>query len=332
MLEQVADSSNLYVKLINDGSSLQNTLKEALSTYEPGADVTIDYSTESNYYLDDSKNIFETLHQILEDLKIPAENVTFYTGNLVIYRAYERFKVLFQGIKPFKKVDFKDFWLQHTVEMHTDYSKNYSDKLKPKHFSCLNGAERSHRIMALEHIVKHNLFPNSVCSFVWKGMSIDGHKTVDSIFSHTKQPKDFYKVFDDTYYDLITETNTGMDNPHEWFLDVFFTEKIWRSIYYKRPFILIGNHRSLAHLKEMGFKTFDGILFDESYDEESDHKTRINKALKENKRVVQEVTLEELHNIMQSQEMADILQHNYKKINNIAKQDIITVSTLKNTE
>ena len=58
----------------------------------------------------------------------------------------------------------------------------------------------------------------------------------------------------------------------------------------------------------------------------------IRKALKENKRVVQEVTLEELHNIMQSQEMADILQHNYKKINNIAKQDIITVSTLKNTE
>ena len=332
MLEQVADSSNLYVKLINDGSSLQDKLKDALSIYEPGLDVTIDYSTESNYYLDHSKNIYEALHQILEDLKIPAENVSFYTGNLVNNRAYERFKEHFQGIKPLKVAGFKDYWLKKTVEMHTDYSKNYNNRLKPKHFSCLNGAEREHRIMALEYIIKHNLFPSGICSFVWKGMSVDGHETVRSINSHTNQPKEFYQVFDDTYYDLITETNTGMLNPHEWFDDVFFTEKIWRSIYYKRPFLLIGNYKSSYYLKQMGFKTFDGILFDESYDTESDHKTRIYKVLEENKRVVQKLQLSELHDIMQSQEMADILQHNYEKINNMAKQDIITVSTLKNTE
>jgi hypothetical protein len=332
MLEQVADSSNLNVKLINDGSSLENKLIQSLKDYTPGLEVIIDYSTESNYYIDKHDNILIRIHEILDELEIPAENVSLYTGSLVIDRAYERFKELFQSIKPLKNVAFKDFWLKQTVKVHTDYSQNYNSNPKPIHFSCLNGAERDHRIYTLEYLIEHNLFTSGVCTFVWKGISVDGKQTVRGILSHGPQAEEFYKVFDDTYYDFITETNTGLNYPHTWWQDVFFTEKTWRSIYYKRPFILQGNYKSLHYLKQLGFKTFDGILFDESYDNEPDHKTRIFKTLDENKRVVQQLSLSDLHEIMMSQEMADILQHNYEMINNMAKQDIITVSTLKNTE
>lgn len=310
------DSSNLYVTLKNDGTPLKSQLASALQAYQPGTDVEIDYSTESNYYLDDNDNFLYCLHEIIENAGIPAENVTLYTGNLIIDRAYNGFKEHFQGIKPFKKVEYKDFWLQQTIKMHTDYSENYGKGVKPKYFCSLNGACREHREMTYDYLHRHNMLDKGVCSFVWKGISVDGLE--DSAgYKHTVQPDDFYKIFDDTYYELITETNTGFLCPHDWFEDMFFTEKLWRSIYYKRPFLLIGNYQALKHLKEMGFETFDGLLFDESYDNESNHEIRINRVLQENKRIVDNYSLQQLHDIVNSPEMARILDNNYNKINRI---------------
>ena len=263
--------SKLYVEILNDGKPLTPRLEAQLTKCDSNTQVVIDYSTESNSYFDSSKNIFKTIHEIVENAKIKPENVTLYTGNLVVYRAYSRFLTHFQGIKPFKKVEYKDFWLRQTVEMHKEYVETNTDIIKPKYYSSLNRACRPHREMAREYLMYNDLLDKGICSFIWIGESADGISDTNDYFHYVKEnTKDFNSVFDNTYYDLITETNTGLESP-DWFLDVFFTEKLWRSIYYKRPFLLIGNYRSLHYLKEMGFKTFDGVLFDESYDEEADH-------------------------------------------------------------
>ena len=282
--------SNLYVEILNDGKPLTPRLEEQLTKCDSDTQIVLDYSTESNFYFDSSKNIFKTIHEIVENAKIKPENVTLYTGNLVVYRAYSRFLTQFQGIKP-------------------------------KYYSSLNRACRPHREMTRQYLMYNDLLDKGICSFIWIGESADGISATNDYFHYVKEnSKNFNTVFDNTYYDLITETNTGLESP-DWFLDVFFTEKVWRSIYYKRPFLLIGNHRALYHLHDMGFKTFDGILFDESYDEESDHLTRIEKVLQENKRIIQTKSLEDLHTIANSKEMCEILEHNYKKINNIAKHN-----------
>ena len=70
----------------------------------------------------------------------------------------------------------------------------------------------------------------------------------------------------------------------------------------------------------MGFKTFNGLLFDEHYDNIPDNDSRIQAVLKENKQIVENMSLTELDHIIHSKEMADILQHNYEKINTIATQ------------
>jgi hypothetical protein len=54
------------------------------------------------------------------------------------------------------------------------------------------------------------------------------------------------------------------------------TEKIFKPIVAKRPFILVGAPGNLAYLKSYGFKTFNAWI-DESYDEEQDHYIRIEK-------------------------------------------------------
>jgi hypothetical protein len=53
------------------------------------------------------------------------------------------------------------------------------------------------------------------------------------------------------------------------------TEKIFKPIVSKRPFILVGAPGNLAYLKSYGFKTFDQWI-DESYDNELDPDKRIS--------------------------------------------------------
>ena len=45
------------------------------------------------------------------------------------------------------------------------------------------------------------------------------------------------------------------------------------------PFVILGNRLSLLKVRQLGFKTFDGLI-DESYDKESDPELRYNLVLK----------------------------------------------------
>ena len=64
----------------------------------------------------------------------------------------------------------------------------------------------------------------------------------------------------------------------------FLTEKTFKAIAYKLPFIMIGQPFNLEHLRSLGYKTFDGII-DESYDTITDHNTRLDKILSEIERI-----------------------------------------------
>ena len=63
------------------------------------------------------------------------------------------------------------------------------------------------------------------------------------------------------------------------------------------PFFEVGNPHTLKKLKELGFKTFDRI-WDESYDNELDLNTRIEKIISEVKKLTN-ISLEELHEKIQ---------------------------------
>lgn len=82
-------------------------------------------------------------------------------------------------------------------------------------------------------------------------------------YSSADVPDYFYKCF----FNVVTETNFYDDKLH-------LTEKIFKPIVIKRPFILVGSPGNLAYLKSYGFETFDKWI-DESYDLESDPDTRL---------------------------------------------------------
>lgn len=64
----------------------------------------------------------------------------------------------------------------------------------------------------------------------------------------------------------------------------FITEKTYRTIFYKKPFLLISQHNALKILRQEGFKTFSPFI-DESYDEIEDYELRLQAVIAETKRL-----------------------------------------------
>ena len=97
------------------------------------------------------------------------------------------------------------------------------------------------------------------------------------------------------------------------------TEKIFKPIACRRPFILVAAPGNLAYLKSYGFKSFDRWI-DESYDQEYDHDKRLEKIVIEIRKISSLNTseLKIMHN-----EMQDVLQHNYRHFYGNFKQILI---------
>jgi hypothetical protein len=86
------------------------------------------------------------------------------------------------------------------------------------------------------------------------------------------------------------------------------TEKIFKPIVARRPFILAAAPGNLAYLKSYGFRTFDQWI-DESYDLETDHYIRIEKITEEIKKLCEltPAALKQMH-----QEMQEVLEYNFQ--------------------
>jgi hypothetical protein len=77
----------------------------------------------------------------------------------------------------------------------------------------------------------------------------------------------------DAFWHVVTETVFYYDKLH-------LTEKIFKPIVSKQPFLLLAAPGNLEYLRSYGFKTFEGII-DESYDNIQDHDARIESVVRQ---------------------------------------------------
>jgi hypothetical protein len=77
--------------------------------------------------------------------------------------------------------------------------------------------------------------------------------------------------YNNTYFSIAAESR--FEHP-----GVFITEKTFKPIAYYHPFVVVGQPGTLAHLKSIGFETYNN-LFNESYDNELDHTKRMSKVI-----------------------------------------------------
>ncbi len=179
-------------------------------------------------------------------------------------------------------------WFQTTSYFYKNVRPSILHDLTPYKnkllmFDALLGRKKPHREFAYNYIASNNIkdqgivtyfgentsevFTNDHSNWLWEH---DGLEADDAIH-WTVQLVTYYgyrmslsqvvplAIYNKTAYSLVAETN--FDNDY-----VFFTEKTVKPILGRRLFILLSHQHALKRLRDLGFKTFDGII-DESYDD-----------------------------------------------------------------
>lgn len=179
------------------------------------------------------------------------------------------------------------------------YTLNYSKPVNKSYqfdyisFNRLINNDRSYRCYYVSLLAEHGLLDKGQVSFgldneqgTWQSEIKDQFtKLSPNAIAHIKQyiPKspliidspnvpgwasaDIPRSVNNSFWNIVTETVFYYDKLH-------LTEKIFKPIVSKQPFMLVGAPGNLAYLRSYGFKTFDGII-DESYDTILDNETRV---------------------------------------------------------
>ena len=221
------------------------------------------------------------------------------------------------------------------------------NSLREKYFLSYNRIIREYRLALVAMIYKMGLQDKGIISLgapkinkeyggTWPNIIsdfIEDKKQNEMVSSALKKIKSLYPIV--AYQDILPETVFSSDGEHisigDWtnfshqykrvyfnvvtescYYDecIYFSEKIFKPIGQLTPFILMSTPYSLAKLREIGFKTFDGWI-DESYDNEEDNDKRFFMIIEVIKNLCGE-SREELHDWYYS--MTDILIHNQKTL------------------
>ena len=154
-------------------------------------------------------------------------------------------------------------------------------------------------------------------------LGITGKRDIDNADRlHSLTPEDF-DHFNETYFAIITESKFFHDdynNPNTFSqlsLDAFFfTEKLYKFIAGKKPFILAGFTGSLKNLRSFGYKTFHPYI-DETYDTIDNDEERVEAICNEIERLCK---LSDTEILEWQRNVEPIILHNYQHFCNAGQQ------------
>lgn len=174
----------------------------------------------------------------------------------------------------------------------------YVPSKKEKLFTCFNRSPRTHRSKLLAEMFKYNLVKQAYYSFEGSFTStklpifeadqrllnrykhllplhLDITEDTDNPAGFTEQDL-FYHT--NSYFSLITETAFSPISLAQ--STIFISEKTFRAVLYKHPFIVVSRPGTLAALRDAGYKTFSPLI-DETYDIIKDDDARLAAIVKE---------------------------------------------------
>jgi hypothetical protein len=199
-----------------------------------------------------------------------------------------------------RQLNFKVLGCSHLeLAGHTypNYNKEYQPGPKLKKFLCFNKVHRQHRIDLLEYVINNIPLEETYYSFdceddfhlelITNHKDYPGIKSIKDriplVLNKTKERsnpvdiiEDDHQYFENSYFSVVTETLF-----HRYPVDFstaslklqipntlpgrFLSEKTFKCIAMKHPFIILGPYKVLEFLKSRGYKTFAPYI-DESYD------------------------------------------------------------------
>lgn len=241
------------------------------------------------------------IHAAIENLNLNSAHCTFITGAMNAKALYDDWCELNNIVNKINILTLNG-WERHMNHSGPQEElNNYELIIEPKEkkFLCFNRIFRFHRVSLLCMLYRENLVKEGFYSF-WPDWTHGGSTppdfntlkrfisddlyalVLDEFNKHKHEMPlllnnndasntnylqhsdlDYYRK---SYFSLVTETfffTNVCDNWDEH--AVFFSEKVFKPIMCKHPFILLARPRSLHYLREIGYKTFHPFI-DESYD------------------------------------------------------------------
>jgi hypothetical protein len=257
--------------------------------------------------------IIDTIHEYLKLKDIPLRKIILQTGNANGEKYYKEYcfrKQISRGMN-ICCLEYFEWMVSRLIVEHQKLKrdvlpKNIDYTKIEKTFLCLNRVHRWHRINLFLLWNVNSLMKDTYYTLNNKTNFTVGSGYPDNIWRETLDPRiiDKFKLTEedtdkihstlplkidefveasemaglysavDPYYQtslisVVTETNFENN-------DIFNTEKIFKPMVHRHPFILVGPYKTLEHLKNMGYKTFSDF-WDESYDDIEDPFERLLK-------------------------------------------------------
>ncbi len=299
---------------------------------------------------------FNFLHSLAEKFSFPADQITLLTSNVYAKKSYnEWFKTTGHKTKLNVVDQSKHYWLSRLINADFKYQPNI---VEDKHFSMFVGRPnfQRHHIVKwfLDNIISTKNENKFITTFLYGTFTppedwdtnkfkmlngtVETNSTVhppltlpwggnNNIFS-----KEFSRGLINFCIDFIEhedfnsyEDYKTFKKNHMWWHEDMLSEKLFKCVILKRPFIRLGMPHSLKRFKEWGFKTFDGVLFDESYDDMEDFYDRLNVIMTQVDNFLR-IPFDQLKEKIYSKEVQEIVNHNYKlayEIYNDNKDEIL---------
>lgn len=241
-------------------------------------------------------------------------------GEIQTWLADKKLTITNTPSKHFANFSSRSNWARLWIATILD--TNYSDKtIQTYHYDPLRENYNYNGYLGVDDLFKFNCDVIShAVEFLQtcpRTLDIDYLKDLDNCKNSKYQHENSYypiqhpshlnllQYYNDIFVDIVAESNVSGNS-------FLVTEKLWRPIVARRPFIVIASPQYLNNLKKLGFKTFD-TWWSEQYDLYGVD-SRI-KHIEQLLMIISTWDQDKLFLILQ--EMYSILEHNYQTFLNL---------------
>jgi len=300
---------------------------------------------DTEYYLNNQGFTIRNIQKILYNLDIPNYFCIILTQQT--YLKHEVVQVNQETGYDTINIDVIETWLDFHLKIDEVPKIDLNFSLIEKSFIFLSRITRKHRVLLFSLLEHENLLDQGMLSMLLNqeapihSSSADGtnhiqmlstipftrcnedwllNSDLNSVYNQfiTRVANSFkFKNFNETYNnDLAIRANSDVTQRAFLYIaaetmfsypGTFITEKSFKGIAAKRPFVMVGPPGNLKKLQEYGFQTFS-FWWDESYDSIEDHSDRMIAVFNIIKEISQ-MSTNEL--ITLGKDMANVLEYNY---------------------
>jgi hypothetical protein len=297
--------------------------------------------------------LWDWFHRSCNEYRVSPKQIIYLTGNLKAkkqYRSWCKNNLIKEKIKviPYatfevaisKSLNNENHFLP-SLENHIEYKIKNKDSIRL--YNCLQKRPRPHRAWLFNALRENDLLScgiNTMNKFVaspFEGITmsqdcfIECNNLLPILPRNDKSHFAFvdgdcgeylskinYDVTLDTYISIVSESLFSESS-----LSCFLSEKTFKPIASRHPFIIFGNKHSLKYLKSLGYKTFHPFI-NESYDDMSGIE-RAKEIIKELQRLSQKNHKEWINTY---KEITDILNHNFNLLSKQMTQPRLSIKSL----